>query len=220
MIEGRGGNFDSSGERCFAIRGNHTAQNFQLLARHEGLVGRAEIPPLGDQPADFGVAGEKFLIEPGDLGKHLQVAIILRGKSPAGLGHIGVRLACVVKLAEARVPADHALRIGVEKVFQNQRLIRFRQVLGGFDGGFQKRVHRSAGGVFRHLHQHGRNQIESLPHRGKLLQQAHHAVIVFQRVQAGPWQLVAAGNQIFVKRLVHVPEKAQVDPRHPGYRAK
>ena len=41
---------------------------------------------------------------------------------------------------------------------------------------------------------------------GKLPQQRHHPVVVLQRVQADPRQDVLAGGEVFVIRLVHVPE--------------
>jgi hypothetical protein len=40
---------------------------------------------------------------------------------------------------------------------------------------------------------------------GKLVQQLHHAVVIFQAVQPHPWQTVFSGEQVLVKRLMLVP---------------
>ena len=45
---------------------------------------------------------------------------------------------------------------------------------------------------------------------GKLAQQRRHAVVVLQGVHAHPWEDVLARREIFVVRLVHVPEDGDV----------
>jgi hypothetical protein len=42
---------------------------------------------------------------------------------------------------------------------------------------------------------------------GELIQQLHHAVIIFEGVQTGPRQAIFTCNQILVKRLVLMPKK-------------
>jgi len=49
---------------------------------------------------------------------------------------------------------------------------------------------------------------------GKLIQQLHHAVVIFQRVQTDPWQTVLAGNKVFVERLMLMPQNDNAQNRH------
>ena len=88
------------------------------------------------------------------------------------------------------------------------------QLFGRLESQLQKRVDGLAGGILRDLGHHGRHQVEGLPHCGEFFQHAHHAVVVLERVHARPRQFVLAGNQVLIKRLVHVPEEAQVYLRH------
>ena len=68
-----------------------------------------------------------------------------------------------------------------------------------------KRVARFSRGIFSHLLHHGGHQVKRLVHFRKLLEDAHHAVVVLERVQARPGQIVFAGDQVLIKGLVHVP---------------
>jgi hypothetical protein len=49
---------------------------------------------------------------------------------------------------------------------------------------------------------------------GKLVQQLHHPVVVFQRVQAHPRQAIFACNQVFIKGLVLVPKDYNAEYGH------
>src|SRR5437660_11798109 len=50
------------------------------------------------------------------------------------------------------------------------------------------------------------NKIKSLMNFRKLIQQFHHPVVVFKRVQAHPGKTVCASDKIFVEGLVLVPK--------------
>src|ERR1017187_2449393 len=50
----------------------------------------------------------------------------------------------------------------------------------------------------------------------ELIQQFHHAVVVFERVEPDPGEAILARDHVFVERLVHVPEKHQPDLRGTG----
>src|SRR5687767_155804 len=55
-----------------------------------------------------------------------------------------------------------------------------------------------------------RNEVERELHVRKLPRQRHHAVVVLQGVHPHPWQHVLPGGEIFVVRLVHVPQDGDV----------
>ena len=83
----------------------------------------------------------------------------------------------------------------------------------------QKRILRRSRHIILNLHHQRRHQIEVLMNVRKLVQQLHHAVIVFERVQPHPGQAIFAGDQILVERLVLVPEKDDAQGRH-GWKTK
>ena len=70
---------------------------------------------------------------------------------------------------------------------------------------FEKRVMGLAVGIILNLHHQRWNNVEGLVNAGKFFQQLHHAVIIFQRMKTHPREMVLSGDQVFVKRLVHVP---------------
>ena len=67
-----------------------------------------------------------------------------------------------------------------------------REVLGRLEGEFEKRVARLSGGILLHLRHHRWHQVEGLPHFREIFQDAHHAVVVLERVHARPGKLVFA----------------------------
>src|SRR5262249_33077997 len=76
------------------------------------------------------------------------------------------------------------------------------------------RVDGFSRGVFVHLRYHRGHEIEGLPDLRKLLEDAHHAVVVLERMHARPRKLVLARDEVLVIRLVHMPEETQVNSRH------
>ncbi len=97
------------------------------------------------------------------------------------------------------------LDVSLKQIAPHEAALRFRQTFDGHDGDIEKRIGRRAGGVFFDLRDHRRHQVEGLAHMGKFFQDLHHSRVIFQRMQPGPRQLIFAGPQILVERLVHVP---------------
>ena len=169
---------------------------------------------LGEQFAHLGVGGVELFVEPGQLRPHLQIAEILRRKSGGAPFQAVLRLPRVEQLAVARIALDHVLRIGVERMLQQETLFRLGERFGGLQRQLQKWIAGLAAGVLVHLRHHGGHQVESLAHVGEFSQDLDHAVVVFERVHARPGQLVLARDQVLIERLVHVPEEAEIDLRH------
>ena len=58
------------------------------------------------------------------------------------------------------------------------------------------------------------DEVESLVNIGKLIQQFHHAVVIFQRMQTNPGKTIFTRNQIFIKRLMLVPKDNDAQSCH------
>ena len=213
VIVWRGRDFDLARRRQLAVLGRHLGHDLALLGSHARLVGGREVAPAAQPLAHFLVVRLKFLVEPRQLRPHLQVAKILRPEHRPR-PRILLRLPGVVQLAVARVAVNHAARIGIERVAQQKSAVPIRQRFGRLQRRVEKGIAGRARGVFGNLHHHRRHQVKGLADARKLLQNAHHAVVVLERVHARPWQLVFARGQVLIKRLVHVPEEAQIDLRH------
>ncbi len=79
MIKRRGRDFDSALLRCFSVGWQHFADQFAFALNNEMLIFQAETVTLLDEPRKFGLLKKK-LIEPRQLGQHLQVSKILKLK--------------------------------------------------------------------------------------------------------------------------------------------
>jgi len=99
------------------------------------------------------------------------------------------------------------LALGVEEVLEDEIDIEVVQFGGRLETQVEEPVARLVGGERFELHQQRRHQIEGHLDAGKLAQQRHHAVVVLQRVQADPRQDVLPRDEVFVVRLVHVPQQ-------------
>ena len=151
---------------------------------------------------------EKELIEPGELREHLQVGVVARGEVRVGaLGAIAGAAITLPQLAITRIAADHVDRVRLKKILQREAALMRGEVLGRLGHQIEERIVRPAGDVILDLRHQRRHQVEILMDVGKLVQQLHHAVIILERVQPHPGQAILAGDHVFVKRLVHVPEQ-------------
>ena len=117
------------------------------------------------------------------------------------------------ELVVARIPGDHVVSVRLKQITQDKKFFRKVHFRRGRGRCFQKWIVRCTGNVVLQLDDQRGHQVERLVHAGKFLQQFHHAVIIFERVQAHPGQTVLARNQVLVIRLVHVPEKQEPNGR-------
>ncbi len=204
MVVRSGGDLDLAGGGEPRIGRQHVTHNFTLLLAHPPLVLDREITVAFNPAAHFGVVGLEFFVEPGELRPHLHIAQFLGAEHVARAGFL-LRIARIEELAIPWITVDHVRRIGIERMLQQLLALVHAQRLGGFQGEFEKRVAGLPGCVLFHLRHHGRHQVEGLLHLGKVFQNAHHAVVVFQGVHARPGELILAGSKVFIERLMHVP---------------
>src|SRR6267378_2514146 len=109
---------------------------------------------------------------------------------------------------------------GLKEILEHPVALGLRERFGGRLRPAEERVGSRAGGVFLDLFHHRRDQVEGLMYRWKLAQELHHAVIILECVKARPRQLVFAGKQVLIDRLVHVPDEAEIDLGHQRDREK
>ena len=98
----------------------------------------------------------------------------------------------------------------VKEVLQDEGHVLLGELRGRLQAQVEVPVVRAVGGEGLELHQERRNQVERHPDGRKFAQQRDHPVVVLQGVEANPGEDVLAGDQIFVVRLVHVPEEGDL----------
>ena len=171
---------------------------------------------LLDQIGDAGFFQEK-LIEPSDLGEHLQVGKVLRLKIFFGALRRLARIAeALPKFVIARIAADHVHGICLKKILQRKAPLVRSKVLGRFGSNVEEGIMRGSSDVVLNLSDQARNQIKILVDVRKLVQQLDHPVIILKRMQANPRQAVFASDQVFVERLMLVPKNDDAEGGHAG----
>jgi hypothetical protein len=105
----------------------------------------------------------------------------------------------------------------LKQILQREPPLLFRQFPGGLAGHLQKRILGLARNIILNLRNQRRHQIERLMHLRELVQQLHHPVVVFQSMQARPGQTILPRHQVFVERLVLMPQDNDAQLGH-GFR--
>ncbi len=80
MVEGRRRNFDLAAFGGETIFGKDGGEQFELLAAKRFFVVLGESPSLPRKLGDDGIFGEIFLVHPGELREHLQIAPVLQNE--------------------------------------------------------------------------------------------------------------------------------------------
>ena len=80
MVEGRRRNFDLAAFGGETIFGKHGGEQFELLGTESFFVVFGESPSLPRELGDDGIFGEIFLVHPGELREHLQIAPVLQNE--------------------------------------------------------------------------------------------------------------------------------------------
>jgi hypothetical protein len=106
------------------------------------------------------------------------------------------------------------LAVGLEGAAEDFAILLHAQIGCGTKSEIEPGFMKSAAGVLLELANQRGNQVEGNVNTWKFPEQLHHSPIVFQRVQARPWQHESAGNRIAVFRLMHVPDQDKVNSIH------
>jgi hypothetical protein len=192
----------------------HPAQQFLLPGNHKFLIVQRVVVSFLDQRRDV-LFFQKELVKPCDLRQHLKVGEILRLEiSFRSLRMIPVLAKPLPQLAVPRITSDQILRVRLKQVLQRKPALFIRKILGRLGRDIQERIQRRPGNIILYLDHQRRHKIEVLMNLRKLIQQLHHSVIVFERVQSRPRQAILAGDQVFIKRLVLMPKKDDAQDGH------
>ena len=153
---------------------------------------------------------------------HLQVPQVAGRESPRDDARLGRRrqrrAAPREKLRIARRDIDHPGALRVKEVADDEGGVGVGEVGGRLQAEIEEAIARPVLGERLELNEERRHQIERDPDIRELADHRRHPVIVLEAVQPHPRQDVLVRDQIFVERLVHVPEDR--DLRHRVYSVK
>ena len=203
VVERRCRQLDLPSVGGIAVLGDDAPEYLELDLAQFPFVGLAEAALLLDEPPHARVVVEIERIDPRELVPHLQVEKILVGVSPA-------RVALPQQLGIARIAIDHPPARRVKKFRQRGCALRFGQLVRRLQAELEVPVARPSFGEGFELHEQRRHEVEGQLHLRKLAHQRGHPVVVLQPVHAYPRQHMLARGEVFVVRLVHVPEDGDV----------
>ena len=216
MVERRGRNLDRTLLGRRRVRRQHSAHQFPFARNHKLLIVERVRMSLRNQRGDLFLFEEVF-VEPSDLRQHLKIGEVLGLKIAfRPLGMVSMLAKALPQLTVAGITSNDILRICLKQILQRKPTLLECQFPGRLGGHGQERIPRRSRHVVLNLHHQRRYKIEVLMNVGELIEQLHHAVIIFERVQTHPWQTVFARNQIFVERLVLMPKKDDAQGWHCG----
>jgi len=212
VVEGRGGDFDLAALRGGGVFRQDTAHELELFFAEVDLVLFGKVGALSGERVDDGIAGEIFLVHPGELGEELEVAPIAEAHADGGL--VSGRGDVVKNFHETRPAGHHAFLVDLEGAEEDFRFLLGREGGGGGHGGFEPDLAEFSGSVLFELEAEGGNDIEGGVDGGKLFEELDHAVVILEGVEARPGEDEAASGGVAVLGLVHVPENDEVDGSH------
>ncbi len=94
----------------------------------------------------------------------------------------------------------------MKKVLEDERDVGVGELGGRLEAQIEEPVVGAVLGECLELDQQRRHEIERDADVRELPEQRHHAVIVLEGMEPDPRQDVLVGDEVFVERLVHVPE--------------
>jgi len=176
---------------------NDAVQDLELDLPESGLVVLRKAASELHQAPDARVGIQIQRIDPGQLLPDLKVPKIV---------HVVGRSASGKQVGVARIDVDHPLPLSVEKVGANELDLGRGQIDRRLETELERPIPRAIFGERLELDEEGRHEVEGHLHVGKLPQERHHPVVVLERVQPHPRQDVLPRREVFIERLMHVPE--------------
>src|SRR5438270_707245 len=104
------------------------------------------------------------------------------------------------------VHLNHALVLRVEEILEDEIDIAVGEVGGRPEAQLEVPVARAIGRERLELDEHRGYQVEGHLHLRELAHQRGHAVVILQRVEPHPRKDVLPRDEVFVERLMHVPQ--------------
>jgi hypothetical protein len=118
------------------------------------------------------------------------------------------------QLAITRIAPNHMYWIRLKQVLQREPTLIGFKVCGRFRGNPEKGIFGRSRNIVLDLPNQGRDQVERLMNPGELIEEFDHPVVVLQSVKPDPRQAILAGDQVFVKGLMLMPQKDNAQSRH------
>ena len=114
----------------------------------------------------------------------------------------------------ARIAANHVHRVRLKQILQGEAAFVGREIFCRLGCDLEERIVGRSGNVVLDLRDQRRNKVEGLVYVGELVQQFDHSIVVFEGVQPNPGKTVFARDQIFVERLMLMPENDYAQSGH------
>ena len=214
VVERRSGDFNSTMFCRVRMCRKHLGQQLAFALDRETLVFQRVVAAFLDQLRNLRIV-EKEFVEPCNLREHLQIGKVLGLKIFLGpLRRITCAPESFPQFLIARVTAYQMDWVGLEQILQCEMTLVECEVVGRLGRHLQERVLGCPSYIILNLQDKRRNQIEILVDVGELVQQLDHSVIIFERVQPDPGKAIFACNQVFIKRLVLVPQDNYAQDGH------
>ena len=151
MIVRRTREFDRTTLCRIRVNRQYFGDQFALAGDHEALVFERVIAALSDECGNFRIFEEEF-IEPGDLGKNLQIGEVLGPeKFFRVLGRVPRATKTVPQFPVTGVPADHIYGIRLEKILQGEASLVSGEIFSRFCRNVQEGIMRRTCDVILNL---------------------------------------------------------------------
>ena len=210
VIERRRRHFDLPTRHGFPVFRDDAVQQLELDVAEDPLVVFGEIALLRDQGPHSPVLLQVDRIDPRKLVPDLKVAQVVAREPRRGRAAVrgrGQRSAAErEQLGVPWVHLNHALVLRVEEILEDEIDIAVGEVGGRPEAQLEVPVARAIGRERLELHEHRGYQVEGHLHLRELAHQRGHAVVILQRVEPHPRKDVLPRDEVFVERLMHVPQ--------------
>jgi hypothetical protein len=194
MIERRRGYLDGSFILTSTIFRYHVANGFQYKTAERNFVGLIEPASLLNQ-----LLRPSILIHPGQGPPHLDIAKILFAVSE--------RIAPFVKFEVSGIRLQHGCHRNGKEPLSNHRALGMAQVRGRLECKIQHFVPCLIARILLQLQHQRRNEVERLMNLRKFARKRGHSKVILRGMQVSPGHHISISNDIFVERLMHVPQE-------------
>ena len=143
------------------------------------------------------------MVEPCEAPPDLNIAYVLIGKGMTP----GWIISAFMQFEIPRERLQHRPDRDGKETVENRCAVFFSQVTDRFEGQIERCIVRAAIGILFQLQYKRRNEIERLMNVRKFFDERRHSKVILRSMQVRPRHHIGFAHQIFVKRLVHVPEK-------------
>src|SRR5256885_8583404 len=166
----------------------------------------------------MGTARNPLFSHPWELKKQLQAPPIARRESDDCL-RAARRPRPFEQLAEPWPSGQESLVIYLKGAREDLAFVFAGELLRILERKIKPRLMERAARILFQLQTERWHHVERRVKPGEFFQNLDHAPVILERVQARPWQNVAASLGIAILRLVHMPQNNEINLVHRAHRA-